>query len=127
MSGVFESRHDHYLIRIFTFVRRLLYQNLVLLDSPLVQVTPEIHAISLIDKIGHDSTVYPHHLSHINQFEIRIEIWFLLRQIVFEYPLVQLSACVVRRKALFGTQTVVYCFLFVETNRMFCKRDIVYG
>ena len=97
MPGVFESRHSHYLIRAFTFVRWMHYQSVVLLDAAQVQVALEIHPVSLIDKIGHDSAVHPHRLSHVGKFEIRIEVWFLVRHIVFEHSPVQMPACVVRR------------------------------
>ena len=88
MPGIFESRHDHYLIRILTFVRGMHYQNLVLLDSTQIQVTLEIHAVSLIDKIRHDGTVHTHCFSHVSQLEIGIEVWLFLGQIVFKRSLV---------------------------------------
>lgn len=113
MPRVFEPRHGHYLIRIFLFIRRMRYQSLVFPNPTLVQVTPEIHPISLIDKIGHHGTVHPHRLGHVSQFEIRIEEWFLLRQIVFERRPVQLSAGVIRPRVLFGDQTVVPGLIFI--------------
>ena len=138
MSEVLESRHGHYLIQIFTFVRRIFHLNLVLPDSALVQVTLEIYSVSLIDKIGHDGTVHSHCLGHVSQFEIGVEVWFLLGHIVFERSPAQLFVCVVWLKVLFGIQTVVTRFLFVDrkqiggfvreilpADNLVCKQDLL--
>ena len=88
MSGIFKSCHGHYLVWTFTFVRWIRYQGLVFLDSTQIQVTLEIHAVSLIDKIGHDGTVFeytaPKYSIDKSIYDTRISKYKFLGQTEFE-------------------------------------------